>query len=347
MAIGASFAGARAMTATAGGGFCLMTEGYGLAGITETPLVIIEGMRPGPATGLPTWTDQGDLQFVLHAHQGDFPRIVLAPGDVEEAFHMTMQAFNLADKYQTPVVVMIDKCICESHWSVPAFDYGDYKINRGKLVLKKQKEYARYALNADGISPRALPGTGNHIVANSDEHNEVGYSNEEALNRRQQMEKRMKKLEMCMKEDMPEPMLYGPKDAEVTIVSWGSNKGVILDAMKELPNVNYLHVTWMSPFPTESVKNILKSARKIVSIECNYSGQLMSLISEKTGIKIKSNLLKYDGRPFYPEEIIEKVNSLSFRAKPHGGAKPRNPLTFKSQRSSDSSTRASSVGMTT
>ncbi len=310
MAIGASFAGARSLVATSGGGFCLMTEAYGLAGMTETPLVIIEGMRGAPATGLPTWTEQGDLRMVLHAHQGDFPRIVLAAGDIEEAFHLTMLAFNLADEYQTPVVVIVDKQICESHMSVGLFDYKTYKADVGKLLLKKQDNYKRFALSADGISTRSPVGFGNYVMANSDEHNEAGFSSEEAQNRIEQMEKRMQKLQTCAKEDMSAPRIIGPKNADLTIVSWGSNKGAILEAMKNFSNVNFLHLTWISPFPAKEVKNILARARRVLNIECNYSAQMSGLIKERTGIEIKNNLLKYNGRPFYPEEIVVQIKKV-------------------------------------
>lgn len=310
MAIGASFAGARAMVATAGGGFCLMAEGYGLAGMTETPLVIVEGMRGGPATGLPTWTEQGDLRFVLHAHQGEFPRIVLAAGDVNEAFNLIMQAFNLADKYQTPVVVMVDKNLCESHQSVPPFDYANYEIDRGKFTVKKQLDYARYALSTDGVSLRSVPGVGNEVIANSDEHNAMGYSSEEAKNRVKQMEKRMQKLRTCAQKDMPEPKIIGPKNADLTILSWGSNKGAILESMKSFANVNFLHLTWMNPFPVKAVKNILEKARRVLNIECGYSAQLAGLIKQHTGYEISNHLLKYDGRPFYPEEITAKIKKV-------------------------------------
>lgn len=289
MAIGASFAGSRAMVATSGGGFCLMTEGYGLAAMTEIPLVIVEGMRPGPATGLPTWNEQGDLNFILHAHQGDFPRIVLAAGDATEAFYLTMQAFNLADKYQTPVILLVDKNICESDQSVETFNF------------KKIPYYH---------PERLLPGTGHHIFANSDEHDVEGYSTEEADQRHTQMERRMKKLETCAKEDMAEPELFGPQEAPTTIVSWGSNKGAILEALKSLPDVNYLHMTWFSPFPAEAVIQRLSTSKKIISVEANYSGQMTGLIREKTGIEIKDTLFKYDGRPIYSEEIVNKIKSL-------------------------------------
>jgi 2-oxoglutarate/2-oxoacid ferredoxin oxidoreductase subunit alpha len=310
MVIGASFAGARSMTATSGGGFALMSEGYGLAGITETPVVIIEGMRGGPATGLPTWSGQGDLRFVLHAHQDDFLRIVLAPGDAKEAFHLTMKALNLAEKYQTPVVVLINKDICENGQSFSVFDTSSYEVKRGKLVKEALPDFKRYILEEDGISTRSVPGSGNFFIANSDEHDEVGYSNEEIENRNKQMEKRMKKLVTCMNEDMEPPVLYGPENAEITLVSWGSNKGSILQAIKGFENVNYLHITWMNPFPTEAVKEKLGKAKYLVNIEANFTAQLATLIKEKTGIEILDNMLKYDGRPFFVEEIIEKINSV-------------------------------------
>ena len=200
MAIGASFAGARSLTATSGGGFCLMTEGYGLAGMTEAPVVIIEGMRGGPATGLPTWSEQGDLQFVLHAHQGDFPRIVLAAGDIKEAFELTMQAFNLADKYQTPVVVLVDKNICENDQSYLFFDTSGYKIDRGKFSQEVIADYMRYKYQPDGISLRTVPGSGNFFITNSDEHDQFGYSTDEVETRNQMMQKRTYQYQkdMCL-----------------------------------------------------------------------------------------------------------------------------------------------------
>jgi len=308
MAIGASFAGARSMVATSGGGFCLMTEGYGLAGMTENPLVIVEGMRTGPATGMPTWSEQGDLQFVLHAHQSEFPRVVLAAGDAKEAFFLTLKAFNLADKYQTPVVLLVDKNICENDQSFSSFDYAGYRIDRGRLLLQKSENFQRYELAKDGISPRTIPGLGTYFKANSDEHDSLGFSTDKSIDRNQQMAKRMQKLATCAAEDMAEPLLFGPKEADITIVSWGSNKGSIREAMKNFPNVNYLHLSWINPFPAEAVQKILGRARHIIDIEANFSGQMASLIREKTGIEIKDRLLKYDGRPFFPEEISKAIN---------------------------------------
>lgn len=310
MAIGASFAGARSMTATSGGGFCLMAEGYGLAAMTETPLVIIEGMRPGPATGLPTWSDQGDLQFILHSHQGDFPRIVLAAGDAEEAYYLTMDAFRLADKYQTPVVLLIDKNICEDEQSLAFPDPVPQEANRPRLITQQKKGYCRYTLTDNGISPRAIPGSGNFFIANSYAHDEEGFTTEEAETVTDQVEKKMRKLRTCVKEDLPDPKLFGPRKADLTIISWGSNKRSILQAIKGCANVNFLYLTWFSPFPTEAVRNILADAGRILDIECNHSGQLAALIREKTGIEITDKMLRSDGRPFYPEEIEKRILSV-------------------------------------
>ncbi len=310
MAIGASYAGVRSMTATSGGGFCLMTEAYGLAGITETPLVIVEGMRGGPATGLPTWSGQGDLQMILHSHQDDFPRIVLTPGDVKETFELTKKAFDLADKYQTTVVVLLDKNLCENDSTVLFPDVTNVKIDRGKFIKEKVEDFKRYEFSEDGISPRSIPGVGNFFIANSDEHNEYGYSSEEVGDRNMMMKKRMQKLITCSQNDMPNPAVFGPEDADITILSWGSNKGSILEALKSFSNVNYVHVTWMNPFPTEFLTNILSKAKHVVDIECNYSGQLADIVREKTGIEIKDRYLKSDGRVIYPAEIVEKLSSI-------------------------------------
>lgn len=310
MSIGASFAGARTMTTTSGGGFCLMTEGYGLAGQTETPLVIVEGMRGGPGTGLPTWSEQGDLRMVLHSHQGEFPRIILASGDAKETFELTMKCFNLSEKYQTPVVLLLDKNILDHEQTFAEFDTSNFEIDRGKITTQKNPEYKRYEVTEDGISPRTFPGMGNYLVANSDEHNPYGFSSETTEDRNAQMGKRLRKLETCSKEDMEKPILYGPENADITLVSWGSNKGSILEALKDLPNVNYIHIQWISPFPADAVRDLLQKAKYLINIECNSTAQMAGLIREKTGIDILDKLLKNDGRPIYPEEIKEKINSV-------------------------------------
>ena len=310
MAIGASHAGVRSMTATSGGGFCLMTEAYGLAGITEVPLVILDGMRGGPATGLPTWSGQGDLQMALRAHQDDFPRIVLAPGDVEETYYMVKEAFHIADKYQTTVMVLMDKNLCENDRTMAFPDLSKIKIDRGKFTKEKIDNYFRYKYEDDGVSLRSIPGSGNFFIANSDEHDELGYSTEEIEGRNKMMDKRMQKLITCAKEDMKDPVIYGPENADITIVSWGSNKGSIIEALKNFSNVNYVHVTWMNPLPVEFLTNVLSKAKHVVSVECNYTGQLADLIREKTGINIEDRYLKVDGRVIYPEEIVEKLNTV-------------------------------------
>ena len=226
-AIGAAFAGVRSMVGTAGGGFALMSEGYGLAAMTETPLVMVVGQRPGPATGLPTWSSQADLRFVMHAHQDDFPRIVIAPGDVEECYRTVQEAHNVADRYQTPVILLTDKYLGESHKTVEEFPE-DVEIDRGNVVTSVKGDYLRYEFTETGVSPRVLPGTkGAIVVANSDEHKESGQSTEESGMRSRMVEKRMRKLEEFKKE-LPGPEVYGSEDADVTIVGFGSVKGRFL-----------------------------------------------------------------------------------------------------------------------
>lgn len=322
MALGASFAGARSMVATSGGGFSLMVEGVGLAGQTETPIVIIEGMRPGPATGMPTWTAQGDLRFVMHAAQDDFPRIVVAPGDASEAFSYTMKAFNLAEKYQLPVIVLVDKYLMEGHVTLDADsmkkEAAAFRIERGKFLkdeeLVNETDYKRYAFVADGVSPRSIPGQKGGIgLSGSDEHDERGLYNEEAENRRKMMDKRFAKLESAMAE-FPAPELYGEKEAPLTILSFGSTKMPILEAMQWLKqqgiSVNFLKVSYVDPFPGKEVALAVKSAKKTLVIENNKTGQFEGLVNQYAGVTLDHNLRKYDGRPFYPEEIVAKVRSL-------------------------------------
>jgi 2-oxoglutarate ferredoxin oxidoreductase subunit alpha len=321
MIIGANFAGVRAMNATSGGGFSLMVEALGLAAMTETPIVTVEGERPGPSTGQPTHTAQGDLKFLLSAGQGEFTRIVIAPGDREECFYETFNAFNLAEKFQVPVLVLVDKFLAEDYKTTELFDQSNLKIERGKLLsqeeLNKISEYKRYLNTEDGISPRALPGQLNGIhCAPSTEHDEAGFSHEasEALmppeTAKMILEKRMRKLSFIEKELKP-PKLYGPQEANITLVSWGSTKGPIFEAMKLLEKdgvkVNFLQILYLSPFPAEQVKKVLSSSKTVVDVENNYTAQLASLIREKTGVEIQHKILKYDGRPFYPNFIYKKL----------------------------------------
>ena len=315
-ALGASFAGVRSMVGTSGGGFSLMVESLGLAGITETPLVIFLAQRGGPATGLPTWSEQGDLRFILHAAQGEFPRIVLAPGDQEECFYLTAQALNFAERYQMPVFILSDKNLAEGGKTVPVFDQSLVKIERGEIAAKQDldgdKQFLRYRLTESGISPRVFPGTkGGIYTANSDEHDEYGYSEEGSENRIKQMNKRMRKLTSVLK-NFPGPALYGKERADLTIVSWGSTKGPILQALEELSeaSVNFLHFSHVWPFPTAAAKDRLRRAKKLLVIENNMTGQFDGLIRQYVGRVPEESLRKYDGRPFWPEEIVKKVTSL-------------------------------------
>lgn len=319
VALGASYTGARSMTGTAGGGFSLMVESIGLAAMTETPLVIMEAMRPGPATGLPTWTDQGDLRFVMHAAQGEFPRVVMAPGDVDESFELTFEAFNLADRYQLPVFVLTDKYLNESHFTTKPFETKKLKIDRGKIVSDKElkglkRRFKRYELSPDGVSPRSLPGQENGIfMANSDEHDEFGYSSEDARMRIAQVDKRFAKLRGLVGE-VPSSKLHGPKTAELTIIGWGSTKGAILTALNHLKEegikANYLQFITISPFPEKLATRILGNAEKTLLVENNRTGQLGGVIREYTGVTTPNRLLKYDGRPIYPEEIVQRAKGV-------------------------------------
>ncbi len=320
MALGASMAGARSMVASSGGGFALMVEGLSLAGIMELPLVIDLGMRPGPATGMPTWTEQGELQFVIHAGHGEFPRIVLAPSDAKEAYELTVDAFNLADRYQIPVFVLTDKYIDETQWCVPISDFKkEVVIDRGKIVqeseLPDDGSYVRYRLDVpDGISPRSLPGTKNGVYfSNSYEHDERGHVMEASSGRVAMVNKRMKKFEAIQK-DIHAPNIYGDEEAEITFVSWGSSRGPVIDAMEMLrkkgKKTRLVHFTWLYPFPCELVSKLLASSTRIIDVEQNATGQLADLIRQHTGIRIQEKILKYDGRPFFPEEIVERIGTL-------------------------------------
>jgi len=318
MVIGAGFAGARAMTATSGGGFSLMSEALGLAAMTETPIVVVVCQRPGPSTGLPTRTEQGDLKFVLHASQGDFPRFVMAPGDVEECFYKTIEAFNLAESYQCPSILILDKYLSESHKTAEKFDVNGVKIDRGLLLsdeeLEKIGEFKRYEFTETGISPRAIPSQkGGVFTATGNEHDETGYLSEDKTVRTKMMDKRFRKFEQAEKE-IPEPKLFGPKDAEVTIIAWGSTKGPVKEAMKLLDRdgikANFLQIMYISPFPTNTVSKIIEASKRTVIVENNKTAQLASLVREKTGKEIEHKILKYDGRQFFPTEIYQRVKGV-------------------------------------
>lgn len=314
-AIGASYAGVRSMAATSGGGFALMNEAVSLAAMTETPLVIVESQRPGPATGLPTWTEQGDLLYVCHSGHGEFARVVFAPGDPEEAFTQTVQAFDLAEKYQITVFVLLDKYLSEGHKAVSIPLFG-HIANRGKRMtnaqLAKQKQFLRYQFVADGVAPRSVPGQpGGIFLANSDEHDERGFEIEgfSADTRVKRVQQRLKKIPQILRE-LPRPKFYGPRGAKLTLIGWGSVKGPVLEALSELPDVNYLHVPAPFPLSEKQLRASVAGVRKLVGIENNATGQFARLLRQETGITVAESILKYNGSQFYPHEIIESISRL-------------------------------------
>jgi len=321
MVAGAFFAGVRAMTATSGGGFCLMSEGLGMTGMTETPAVIMLAQRPGPSTGLPTYSGQGDLRFTIHASQGEFPRVVIAPGDVEECFYKTMEAFNLAEKFQIPAIIITDKYLVESHGAAEVFDQNRIGTDRGLLLTKDEymgeEEYKRHKFTEDGVSSRAMPGMKGAIVRTSaDEHDERGYTTVDPELTTKMVDKRFKKLDALVKEleNYETTKLYGPEEADATILGWGSTKGPIREAMKLLSKeglkINYLQIVYLDPFPVANVQKILKSAKKTVVVENNKTSQLSSLIREHLLMTVDHKILQYNGRPFNPGELSQRIKEV-------------------------------------
>ena len=315
MIIGAAFTGARAMTATSGGGFCLMVEGLGLAGITETPIVVVIGQRAGPAIGLPTRTEQGDLQFALHASHGEFPRAVLAPATIEDAFWLAVKAFNLAEKYQLPVILLTDQHLASSYSTTDKFDLSEVTIDRGLLLTKEEivrlGEYKRHQITPSGISPRALPFEENALVAtDADEHDEEGHLIEDADTRTQMMLKRLRKLD-GLRSEIQGPRIYGSQKAEIALIGWGSTYGALKEAVDILRgeglDVNLLHLNELWPFPSEAVTTALDGAHQSFVVENNATGQLARLIRSESGNKVTGGILKFDGRPFTPTLIASEL----------------------------------------
>jgi len=315
MVVGAAFAGVRAMTATSGGGFCLMVEGLGLAGMTETPIVVVEGQRAGPAIGLPTRTEQGDLEFLIHAAHGEFPRAVLAPATVEEAFWSTIKAFNLAEKYQLPVIIVTDQHLASSYATVGKVDLSKVVIDRGWLLseteLAKLGEYRRHQITDSGVSPRAMPLMGKTlVVTDSDEHNEAGHLIEDAETRTAMVRKRLRKLE-GLREEMAQPRTYGPAQAGATLIGWGSTYGALKEAVdlaaKDGLGVNLVHLSELWPFPAQPTLRALQGVKKSFSVENNATGQMAHLLRAETGHQVTGKILKFDGRPFSPDHILRQL----------------------------------------
>ena len=321
MTLGAAFAGVRAMTSTSGPGQSLMTEAISLAGTIELPIVIVECARAGPSTGMPTKTEQSNLNHVIFSGHGEIPKIVLAPGTVEESFYLTAEAFNLAERWQLPVFVLTELALCQSKATLPVLDTSAVTIDRGKLLDGPQTfgEYRRFAFEADGVSPRAIPGTegGMHLAAGS-EHNDRGVITENAANRARMMEKRMHKLE-AMKPELPRPNLFGDPVADVAIIGYGSNRGPLVEALDRLLgggiDAKFLQLRTLWPFPDDDVRAFVKGVRDVFVVENNLSGQLERLVRATVGPSPHLHgIRKYDGRPFRPIEIIASIERHTGRA---------------------------------
>ncbi len=332
MVIGAAHTGCRAMCATSGGGFALMTEAVGMAGMLETPVVCVDVQRAGPATGVPTKTEQGDLWQALGAGQGDYPRIIVAPTDQLDAFKCIPELFNLCDKYQCPGLVLSDLLISEGTASVDPKELNfKPKIDRGETIFPNSNgngdsanpfggandnAYLRYKFTKSGISPRAVPGTPGHIhVAASDEHDEDGtLISDEFTNptkRREMVEKRARKMETVLSHIAP-PKLVGPESAAVTLVGWGSTEGVIREAVEKLAAeegivANQLAIKWIVPFHADEITRILSRSKKVIVVENNYSGQFARYLRSETGFAAHGHIRKYDGEPFMPHHIVNAV----------------------------------------
>jgi 2-oxoglutarate ferredoxin oxidoreductase subunit alpha len=296
-----------------------MTEGLGFAAMSENPIVINIGQRPGPSTGLATHSSQADLLFAIHASQGEFPRIVLAPGDIEECFTLTKQAFNLSDKYQIPAIILTDKYLAESERDVEQFDETTIPIDRGKMYNAQEwsGEYKRYLITDDGVSPRLIPGTsGALIISTSNEHKETGFSTSAPHEVTAMVNKRLKKMPFIAEDvnKLNPVKTIGDEDAEATIYSWGGNKGPILEAMRLLRDegvkIRYTQVVYLEPFPTKIMQEDLQKTTKNILFECNTTAQLGQLVKMHTGYTFQHIGLRYDGRPFNPSDIVKKVEEV-------------------------------------
>jgi 2-oxoglutarate ferredoxin oxidoreductase subunit alpha len=323
MVLGASYAGVRSMTATSGGGFALMVEGLSLAGITETPVVIALAQRPGPATGLPTRTEQADLQFALYSAHGEFPRVIFAPGTPEQAFYLTNRAFDISEKYQVPVIILTDQYLADSQWTFEGFNmsgliYKDYRLKGDGL--NKVKHYKRHSYSESGVTPHAVPGDSHHVVVtDSDEHDEDGHLVEDAETRVKMMEKRLFNKLPFIRAEIAPPVLYGDDRPEIVLAGWGTTYGIIKEAVDVLSRgkkAAMLHFSELYPFPlTEKLDylKVLNNAKQTVCIENNATGQFARLLKTETGYRFHAEVHKYDGRPFTLEGLLEELNAHTTR----------------------------------
>jgi len=319
-ASGACLTGARAATSTSGPGFSLMAEGLGWAGNNEVPVVITYYQRGGPATGQPTRDSQQDLRFAMHAAHGEFARIILASGDIKECFYDAAEVFNLAEKYQMPTIHLLDKAMANCSQTYPVFDYSKVKINRGEIVTEQElegKEYKRFQFTETGVSPRAFLGTKNAVQwCSGDEHNEAGNINEEPIVRRAMMEKRIKKLDLVDK-DVPLEMkinFFGDNDSENIVVSWGSPKGAIIEAIDQLKseglNLGFIQVRMIHPLPSAYIHEMLQNKKRVIDVEENITAQLGGVITEKALVKPNYYILKYTGRPMTTTEVYQALKLI-------------------------------------
>lgn len=313
MGIGAWYAGGRAMTTTSGGGFALMTEAVSLSGMLETPMVIYLGQRPGPATGLPTRMEQGDLNLALYSGHGEFPRIILAPGNLEDAFTLAQKAFNMADKFQVPVFILSDQYFADIAYNTKSFDIE--KIENQNYIQKTSEDYKRYAFSENSISPRGIPSFGEGlVVVDSDEHDEEGHITEDLDLRIKMVNKRMGKLDL-IKNDSILPEFFGKKEATTLIVGWGSTCNTIKEALCEIHNPDFAFLYFKQIYPLninilDHFKNA-KGPKKIICIENNYSGQFANLLKLELNIDVDAKILKYNGMPFSVEELVLKINEVT------------------------------------
>lgn len=321
MCIGANFAGTRALCGTSGGGVDLMSESISLAGMTETPFVVILGQRHGAATGGPTWTGQGELNMAINTSHGEFPRIVLSVSDPEDAFYLIGQAFNLAEKFQVPVLLLTEKYIAESFYTVGGFDQTKVVIDRGEIISKDKLngQELRYKVTESGVSPRWFPGqhsdnptskVNSTFISNSDEHDEKGYSTEDDKVTKIMADKRMRKVQTILNA-LPEPEVAGDLNADLIFVTWGSNKNILQDAKvileKEGKKVTIINFSYLWPLKTETLKQLDKVKDKVFVVEQNFQSQLAELIKKETGINFTNRITRYDSKPFYLEDILEAV----------------------------------------
>ena len=318
MALGAWYTGARGMVTTSGGGLALMGEGVSLAGMMELPVVIHLAQRPGPATGLPTRTEQGDLELALYSGHGEFPRIIYAPGGIQDLFYLTQRAFNLADKYQIPVFILTDEYLMDTYYNTLEFDLGKTKIE--VYINKTNKNYKRYQLTKNGISDRGIPGRGEGLVlVDSDEHDEFGRITENLDLRKNMVEKRLKKFKELEK-DKISPELIGTREYEILIVGWGSTYHIIKEAVENLKKykIAFLHFKQIYPLPS-GIKEYFKKAKKTIVVENNATSQFGKLLELFTGIVVEHKILKFNGLPFFVDELTDKLEKILRREEiPHG-----------------------------